>query len=126
MPIAYQQSTCAKRYQCRKAKWALTQLTLHSWRHFGWWLLHNAIAHPLLAIPNVVGLWAHDYTSHKLNLRYQRDGGFQRSTPPVVARWGWWILHNVLAHILIGIAPCAVTFAFHDYSAAQMQVEDWV
>jgi len=29
----------------------------------------------------------------------------------------WWIIHNCIAHILIGLIPIKIFFRFHDYTS---------
>jgi hypothetical protein len=35
----------------------------------------------------------------------------------------WWILHNVVAHTLIGALPTAGTIWFHDWTSQRLNVE---
>jgi len=118
MPV----STCQYRYLQRKEKWIKSGVSFPRVRHHFWWLLHNLVSHPLLAIPTIHGVWFHDWTSKKLN----RKPKFIASTFPNVSNWKLWILHNVLLHIAIAIVPCKTTFEWHDNTATQMDVEDWV
>lgn len=38
-------------------------------RHYGWWVAHNAVAHPLMAfVPAQFAFDFHDWTSRKLNV----------------------------------------------------------
>lgn len=40
---------------------------LPKWLHHAWWIIHNAVAHPLIAIAPMKKTFAfHDYTSRKL------------------------------------------------------------
>lgn len=39
---------------------------------------------------------------------------------PWVAHTFWWFVHNCIAHPLIGIMPCRLTFDFHDWSSERM------
>jgi len=32
----------------------------------------------------------------------------------------WWLLHNLVAHPFIGIAPIKVAFDFHDWTSRKM------
>jgi len=36
---------------------------------------------------------------------------------PTLRYRAWWVLHNVVAHPLIGILPCHETFEFHDWTS---------
>jgi hypothetical protein len=38
----------------------------------------------------------------------------------VVMHHGWWLIHNIIAHPLIGIAPCRATFQFHDWTSEKL------
>jgi hypothetical protein len=117
----------AGRYRQRIALWTdartgLAGLTARL-RHHGWWLLHNLVAHPLLAVlPARPAVALHDWTSRRLN----RDPTLERSGTPRVERRLWWILHNLVAHPAIGLAPCATTFRWHDASARRMRVAGWI
>lgn len=33
---------------------------------------------------------------------------------------GWWLIHNVIAHPLIGVLPVHFALQFHDYTSRQM------
>lgn len=33
---------------------------------------------------------------------------------------GWWLVHNCIAHPLIGIAPHKMTFDFHDWTSRKL------
>jgi len=110
-------------------------------RHHALWLLHNCVAHPLLAVmgKNVspVAVEFHELTSqwlnHKTNprwpsppfekARYRYVVEFQM---PEVKKTGFWVLHNVVAHTAIGLLPCRATFDLHDWTAKKMEVPHWV
>ena len=38
----------------------------------------------------------------------------------------WWIMHNVVAHPLLGIAPGAKTVRFHDYTSEHLNLDSKV
>lgn len=40
--------------------------------------------------------------------------------PPHILR-PWWVVHNLVAHPLIALFPCRITFDFHDYTSERMQ-----
>lgn len=53
------------RYYERKARWASARASV--WIHFGWWLVHNLVAHPLIGVAPVSPTFRfHDWTSHKM------------------------------------------------------------
>ena len=111
----------AYRYQKRRRRWLESGCSLPQLRHAHWWLLHNAIAHPILAVlPN--RLWLHDWTSQRLNLRQN----LRPSRKPEIPDRRKWVWHNVIVHLAIGLVPCRATFAYHDRTAEQMNIPDWV
>ena len=120
MPHSY--ATCEGRYEMRKARWKKSGVVFPRLRHHFWWVLHNVVAHPLLAYPTSLGLWFHDWTSMHLNQKTK----FVASPWPEPPRWHEWVLHNVAVHATIGVAPCFLTFQWHDINSEQMDVEDWV
>jgi hypothetical protein len=46
----------------------------------------------------------------------------ERKMSIAVHNW-WWFVHNVIAHPMIGIAPCKRTFAFHDWTSRKINGE---
>lgn len=119
--------TSEGRYRLRVALWTggrggLARLVARA-RHHGWWLLHNLVAHPLLALSaGKLAVALHDWTSRRLN----RDDALEPSPPPVIERRFWWIVHNLATHPAIGLVPCATTFRWHDATARRMRVAGWV
>jgi len=110
-------------------------------RHHMLWLLHNCVAHPLLAVAgkNVPPLAVefHELTSLWLNHKpfgsgpvlpgeKQKFRHVVEFTMPKVERPFVWALHNLVAHTMIGLAPCKATFKFHDWTARLMDVPGWV
>lgn len=56
------------RYRLRQALFLVDGKPLPRVRHFGWWLLHNCVAHPILGVCPVRKTFElHDWTSKKLN-----------------------------------------------------------
>jgi len=91
--------------------------------HHGWWLLHNLVAHPLLALAvNRGSLVLHDWSSQRLHRNTYEP---VPSAAPVIERRFWWVVHNLFAHAAIGLVPCAATFRWHDATARRMQVAGW-
>ena len=83
-------------------------------RHHGWWLVHDLVAHPLLALaPLRPSIALHDWTSRRLNL----DEAIEPSPVPRIERRLWWLVHNLVSHR---------TFRWHDTTARRMAVHGWV
>lgn len=58
----------AWRFAQRVEKFKMKGVMLPRTEHYAWWIAHNAIAHPLLAIfPLKPSFRFHDWTSRKLN-----------------------------------------------------------
>lgn len=36
---------------------------------------------------------------------------------------GWWLLHNCVAHMAIGLVPVKTTFRFHDWTSRKLNAE---
>ncbi len=105
-------------------------------RHHTHWLIHNCIVHPLLGvIPNQRTAELHSLSSNWLNHRAGdwkqrlRGGAYQTFSPiPQIpeGKRGWWLLHNVVAHMAIGLCPTKPAFDLHDWSAEKMDVPGWL
>lgn len=54
---------------------------------------------------------------------YQRIEVFKKKTIPLAWHHGWWIVHNCIAHPLIGIAPIKSFFKFHDYTSHKINAK---
>ncbi|MEK6829898.1 MAG: hypothetical protein AABY15_07295 [Nanoarchaeota archaeon] len=46
-----------------------------------------------------------------------------RIIPPVIEHHFWWLLHNCIAHMLIGIIPVKWFFTFHDWTSRKLNAE---
>ena len=93
-------------------------------RHHALWVLHNVVAHPLLGLsPNRYSADLHELTSQWLS---HRDVDLLGEVAPEPTRPWAWRFHNVVAHVAIGLLPCAPTFLLHDVSAAWMDQPGWV
>lgn len=92
--------------------------------HHAFWVIHNCVAHPFLGLlPRRETVQFHTLTSNWLH----RQGGPVRSVPvPKIPKRAWWVFHNVIAHVAIGLVPTKATFRFHDWSAEKMGVDGWV
>jgi len=105
-------------------------------RHHLLWMLHNCVAHPLLTVPTHTAVEFHELTSQWLNAKTHVVGGsvrhgrgewrLLRYSMPKVERTVAWAIHNLVAHTMIGLAPCKPTFKFHDWTARLMDVPGWV
>lgn len=103
-------------------------------RHYIHWFTHNCIVHPILGvIPNQRTAELHQISSNWLNklhpwknlTRFSMSDQDSIPNPPKGKR-RWWLLHNCVAHVAIGLLPIKPTFAFHDWSAKKMDVPGWV
>lgn len=53
--------------------------------------------------------------------RYQkRIATFMQEEKPVYKHHVWWLIHNCVAHPLIGFVPCKSTFDFHDWTSKKI------
>jgi hypothetical protein len=51
------------------------------------------------------------------------DDTARRETRPWVAHTAWWLVHNCIAHPLIGVFPRRPAFRFHDWTSRKMHGE---
>lgn len=42
---------------------------------------------------------------------------------PVSQHYAWWIIHNCIAHLAIGLLPHRLTFQFHDWTSKKLNAE---
>lgn len=119
-------SSSAERFAHRLKLFKRDRRAFPRTRHFFYWLVHNLIAHPLLGLfPSKLTVRFHSVTSNWLNHR----SGWNRidPEPPRPTKWGWWLLHNIVAHFAIGLFPFATfPFRLHDWTAEKMDVPGWV
>ncbi len=128
LETAVSERGAAGRYRQRIVRWTeqrsgLERLTAKV-RHHVWWLAHNLVAHPLLAVAAsrpVINL--HDWTSQRLNREREAP---EPSPAPEIGHRLWWVVHNLVAHPAIALVPCATTFKWHDVSARRMRVPGWI
>lgn len=125
----------AARYAERIGKFEEDGRPLPRLRHHALWMLHNCVAHPLLAATGrnvpTLAIKFHELTSLWLNHvgAVVRPSGRRRVTSspvPKVKKTGFWLLHNIVAHAAIGLLPCKATFDLHDWTARAMNVPGWV
>jgi hypothetical protein len=123
-----------ERFQIRRLYFRNDKKPHPELRHAALWVLHNCVAHPILAVsPGPMAAEFHELTSQWLRNQH-RDHSAGRGRwllirkMPVVPpeKRAAWVLHNVVAHVAIGLAPCKATFALHDKTAEAMDVEGWV
>jgi hypothetical protein len=57
----------AGRYKVRIEKFKARGVKFPHLQHYFWWIVHNIIAHSMLAIPCNFSFNFHDWTSRKLN-----------------------------------------------------------
>ena len=120
------ESPSYKRDQLRRQNWFYAVSCFPIIRYRFWWFIHNCMIHPALGVwPLQLFIWCHDWTAHKLNIH----DPLQQSPAPVILNlksYLRWMLHNCIAHFVIGICPCNKTFQFHDDTAEAMNVSHWV
>lgn len=46
-----------------------------------------------------------------------------RIIPPIVEHHLWWLLHNCITHVLIGLIPIKWFFSFHDWTSKKLNAE---
>jgi hypothetical protein len=51
---------------------------------------------------------------------HSRIDSFRKEDKPVYKHHVWWLIHNCVAHFLIGVAPCKSTFDFHDWTSKKI------
>jgi hypothetical protein len=39
---------------------------------------------------------------------------------PLAQHYAWWLVHNLIAHPMIGVAPVKVSFRFHDWTSRKL------
>lgn len=47
---------------------------------------------------------------------HSRINVYKKEEKPVYKHHAWWLVHNCVAHPLIGFLPCKATFDFHDWT----------
>lgn len=71
--ITVSKNTSETRYDNRRKQWVSDfkgkKKLVQTLKHYGWWIVHNFIAHPLLAFlyKLEISVKIHDWTSQKLN-----------------------------------------------------------
>jgi len=50
----------------------------------------------------------------------KRKEVFKQKEEPLYKHYIWWLIHNCVAHPLIGIFPCKSTFDFHDWTSIKI------
>jgi len=117
------------RYRARIKKFVQDKRPYPRLRHHVLWLLHNCVAHPVLAVlPDHATVEFHELTSQWLNHREPNINQYRilHFKVPAIPDRALWFLHNAVAHVGIGLFPSKATFDFHDWSAEKMNVPGWV
>lgn len=57
---------------------------------------------------------------YEARIRKFRDA---RKRLPVVQHKFWWVFHNCVAHMLLGISPCQWSFRLHDWTSRKLNAE---
>ena len=52
--------------------------------------------------------------------RFETDG----MRAPRARHRAWWVVHNCIAHMVLGIAPCQTTFRFHDWTSRRLNHDE--
>lgn len=122
----------AARFRARLERFKRDGRPLPRLRHQAFWLVHNCVAHPLLAVaPGVKAVEFHALTSAWLN-HWPFPGvegpaeRFVEADLPKIPKRGAWFIHNTVGHIAIGLWPTERMFALHDRTAKAMDVPGWV
>lgn len=50
----------------------------------------------------------------------KRKEVFKQKEEPIYKHHVWWLIHNCIAHPLIGLFPCKWTFDFHDWTSIKI------
>ncbi len=74
---------------------------------------------------------AYDFREELYDLKFNKtkppepvnveDGSKNRFDRVFKNHYGWWLVHNLVAHILIGILPIKPFFDFHDWTSIKMR-----
>lgn len=53
---------------------------------------------------------------------WERIYNFQSAKKSLFEHNFWWMIHNILAHPLLGLFPCKATVRFHDYTSDKLNL----
>ncbi len=121
------QTGAQKRFSERLIKFETDGKPNPELRHAALWLIHNCVAHPLLGLlPGQHTTELHELTSCWLNKFPVQDLDMVMAPTITDENRGWWLFHNLIAHVFIGVAPIQEAFDLHDWSATKMGVKGWV
>lgn len=71
---------------------------------------------------------AADALKQRLSTSHGRFGWriekWKRETGWALPHHFWWVVHNCIAHPMIGVVPVRPTFAFHDYTSKKINREE--
>jgi hypothetical protein len=45
---------------------------------------------------------------------------FKANKKPVYKHHWWWVVHNCISHMFIGLVPCKMSFDFHDWTSKKI------
>lgn len=127
-PYGFDKATSHGRFMNRLRDWCSEHKADGLYQFYAWWLFHNCIVHPAIGLfPSDETVDLHEWASEKLDtdFRKKRNKRIKREAIPKIPNKLAWIKHNVLAHMAIGLAPCSLTFFWHDKTAEEMGVEGW-
>ena|SRR5579885_288233 len=128
-------ATSQERFDFRLVHFELDKSKFPRLRYYFYWLLHNCFSHLLLGIfPNNKTFEIHELTSQWLNhidasyvphyipkgLRYRYEHMLV-FTKPIINDKFWWMFHNSVVHMLIGLFPITIMFRLHDWSATKIK-----
>ena len=54
---------------------------------------------------------------------HKRIEKFKNRPFPYAQHYFWWIFHNCVAHMLIGVCPVSWTFKLHDWTSKKLNAE---
>jgi len=133
------------RFHARVSRFEAARQPWPKLRHHAFWMLHNCISHPFLAVsPGPTAVEFHELTSQWLNhvepkgLRPEQQEVAKRvgldtlrsrtlvTRIPTIKKRAAWFVHNAIAHPLIGVLPTKWAFKIHDKTAEAMEVPYWV
>lgn len=54
----------------------------------------------------------------------KRRDQYKKAGIPLAVHNGWWVIHNCIAHPMIGLLPSGATFWLHDYTSRKLMQGD--
>lgn len=65
-----------------------------------------------------------DFTTTSSERFKSRIENYRQRDLPAWMHHAWWVLHNCVAHPMIGICPVEVAFRFHDYTSRKINLQE--